>query len=169
MDSVEQKNPLHVSAEQGHTDVVQELLKAKAIIDQKSGQSYTTALHFASQNGQLPVMELLLNERASVDLDNSYGNSPLHTCCRQGSISGALLLLERGASVTKFNRKGSSPLHFLCYDESPDSKKVSLARNLIQHCADVNARDMRGMTPLLIACATGRVDLIRVLIGIVVI
>ena len=62
--------------------------------------------------------------------------------------------------VTITNNKGSTPLHFLCYSEehSAEHSAVSIlfAKAFLQYGSDVNARDNKGVTPILVCCTHGR-------------
>src|SRR5690606_4918983 len=60
-------------------------------------------------------------------------------------------LLERGADVNVQGVFRQTPLHSV--------SKPKIAAMLVEHGAEVNARDERGGTPLLIAAANGKVDM----------
>ena len=70
------------------------------------------------------------------------------------------LLLEAGAKIQITNNKGSSPLHFLCYTTTTtreeSDKSLNHCKILLEYGCDVNSKDMRGATPLLVCCVSGR-------------
>lgn len=160
------KNALHIAAENGSMDVVEELLKAGAVVDCIVPSTQSTALLLGVSNGHMDVTRKLIAEGANVKHANCYGNTALHEAIRTRHFDIAKILLEAGTNVNAVNRKGSTPLHFLCYDEAPSNAQASLtfARSLVAAGADVNMRDHRGLTPLLVCCASGRLDLIQFLI-----
>lgn len=58
----------------------------------------STLLHLACRNGDIGMVELLLQYGAQVNVVNSWGRSPLHECTASGHSACAKLLLSRGAS-----------------------------------------------------------------------
>lgn len=62
--------------------------------------------------------------------------------------------------VTIINNKGSTPLHFLCYSEEQSAERsaesILFAEAFLQYGSDVNARDNKGVTPILVCCTHGR-------------
>lgn len=75
------------------------------------------------------------------------------------------ILLEYGADAAHINHKGSTPLHLVCYSElGPAELLIRILRVLISRGAPVNHPDHRGMTPFLVCCASGRADLMNVLL-----
>jgi len=64
--------------------------------------------------------------------------------------------------VNATNHKGSTPLHFACYSDCPAAKQ--LVQSLLRHDANIESRDARGNTPLLVCCLSGRDDIIDLLL-----
>jgi ankyrin repeat protein len=60
----------------GHHEVVSSLITSGADVDKKDKDSQT-ALHRASEVGQLKVVEVLLNAGAKVDVVDRYHVTPL--------------------------------------------------------------------------------------------
>lgn len=52
------------------------------------------------QKNNLQCAQILLGFKASVDLQDTDGNSALHVACGQGHAAMVRLLLDRGASLT---------------------------------------------------------------------
>eukprot|EP00656_Telonema_subtile_P036254 TRINITY_DN4021_c0_g1_i3.p1 TRINITY_DN4021_c0_g1~~TRINITY_DN4021_c0_g1_i3.p1 ORF type:complete len:191 (-),score=29.27 TRINITY_DN4021_c0_g1_i3:265-837(-) len=61
--------PLHCAAANGHTQIVQALLEARALVNAR-GVNETCALHWAAGNGHIETVQLLLNSRANVHVIN---------------------------------------------------------------------------------------------------
>jgi ankyrin repeat protein len=81
---------------------------------------------------------------------NAVGQSALHIACLWGNISAVQMLLQHDADVQAQNRiMGSSPLH-CCINSSkePFENRLSCAKLLVDHGADVHLKDLYGMTPL---------------------
>ncbi|KAI2636489.1 ankyrin repeat and SOCS box protein 7 [Hypomontagnella submonticulosa] len=68
------------------------------------------ALHAASAQGHLAVVQILLKNRANVNLTDVSGRIALHHAARRGYFDVANLLVERGASVLLEDMVGSTPI-----------------------------------------------------------
>lgn len=66
------KNALHVAAENGSMDVVEELLKANAVVDCIVPSSQSTALLLCVSNGHLDVTRRLIDAGANVKHGRFY-------------------------------------------------------------------------------------------------
>ncbi len=169
----EQKNSLQLASEEGFLDIVHLILKTKDIvIDAIAAPSKTTALILASTNAHNHVMTALIEANANVNMANMYGNTALHEAARGLNIEGINILLRAGAKIIG-NKKESTPLHFVCYEEKDAKLSVEVAELLINTVEAnqgedavktlVNATDYRGMTPLLVCCTTGNINLLKLL------
>jgi ankyrin repeat protein len=116
--------------------------------------------------GHAHVVSFLLKSGADISLVNMYGNSALHESCRIGSDEITRQLIESSADVTAKNKKGSTPLHFMCYSTNTLVNPPEQVRRIIKLGADVNATDYKLATPLLVSAASGRIDLIKLLMEV---
>ncbi|KAG7389210.1 hypothetical protein PHYBOEH_007553 [Phytophthora boehmeriae] len=92
-----------------HTvDLVQLLLRFHADVDKRCN-SGKAALHLATTDDTLEVAKLLLDNGASVDIQDQNGKSPLFHCV-PSSLLVANLLLQRGAKVQLPDYQGVTPL-----------------------------------------------------------
>ena len=123
-----------------------------------------TALLLAVRQRHTDIVLRLIAAHANVNHQNGYGNTALHEVLRVKNFALAEILLRAGSDLHLCNRKGSSALHFMCYDEVPSPACVAFARNLIRQGAAVDVADLKGMTPLLVCCSSGRDDLLQLLI-----
>ncbi len=103
------------------------------------------------------LAQQLLLAGVPVDGDRRRDSTPLLTACANGSWTVAAVLLDAGARLQSGGPLRMSALHF---PEMP----VWLAEQLRRRGADVNARDLVGETPLILACSAGNVPLARWLI-----
>ncbi len=84
-----------------------------------------------------------------------------------GNIEAVRSALAIGADVGGKDKGGETPLHRVVQFEKADVAKLiraDLAKLLIDHGADVNARCDKGSTPLFHAAWRGRADVSRILI-----
>ena len=70
-----------------------------------------TPLHLASSLGHTEIVELLLENRADIDMVTvATGETALHLATSGGYIATVKLLLERGAAVNKATNEGKTCL-----------------------------------------------------------
>ncbi len=76
--TAEQARTLPEMASLGKHDAVERLLEVGVPVDAVSHDSMT-ALHWAAWNADVPLAEILLRNKASLELQNRYGGTPLET------------------------------------------------------------------------------------------
>lgn len=96
--------PLHVAIEQleegGNVDVILALLHHGADVNGWDSNHDVTPLLLAIFNGQLQVIETLLNGGADPNVVNGEGDSPLRAIVRNRDSTTASLLIRAGAART---------------------------------------------------------------------
>ena len=92
---------LHAAAQQGDAALVQELL-GKGLAPSTFDDLGMTPLHYAAQEGHLPVIDLLLRAGADVDAhdERRIGNTPLGEVAGNCSYEVAERLIAAGADPT---------------------------------------------------------------------
>lgn len=101
--------PLHLASREGHTKVVELLLRKGALFhcDYRSW----TCLHHAAYSGYTQTMEILLSTNPKLlDKTDEDGNTALHIAAREGHMAAVKLLLNRGAELI-LNKSDTSFLH----------------------------------------------------------
>ena len=178
------------AAAEGHADVVARLAAAGADVDARSGGGFTP-LAFAVRAGYAAAVDALLAAGADVNLALPDGVSPLHLAVVNAHYDVALRLLEHGADAAAAG-PGWTPLHQLVWTRRPNRhynnpaafpagtvSDLELARALVAHGADVNARqtaeprdgyrnmlNRRGATPFLLAAKAVDLELMRLLLDL---
>eukprot|EP00948_MAST-09A_sp_MAST-9A-sp1_P000086 g86.t1 len=108
--------------------------------DQKS------ALHIACENGQLAIVDVLIQHGADVNaLDANY-NTPLHLCAIENFPECMQFLLQTAAQVDITNSNGEGPLHHAAARGHHECIKL-----LKEYGADKTLRNRKGQTPLALA------------------
>jgi ankyrin repeat protein len=153
------QTPLHYAASWDLHPAVEFLIidrGADVTVENNDGE---TALHLASQMGQVDAARMLIECGADVTAQYNDGQTSLHLASQRGQVDAARMLIERGADVTAQKNDGQTPLHL-----ATQWGQVDVARMLIEHGADVTAQTNDGETPLHLASQHGRVDVARMLI-----
>lgn len=133
---------------------------AMAQIPQRDPQRFYSAIR---GNNLIELQALLdqqaTDQKASADLTDDHGITPLMYAAEIGSVDAMRLLLDRGADVNAQNAFGSTALMWSVSDPA----KVRL---LLDHGAQVNTAAKSGRTALIIAAFTNpSAEVVRLLLG----
>ncbi len=156
------ESPVADAAMRGDMDAVRALLEEGADVNAAQGDGMT-ALHWAAQNGNVALADLLLHAKAKVDAVTRIGSyTPLHLASRNAHSAVAKKLLDAGSDPNAGTTTGgSTPLHF-----AAGSGDVGTVTALLDEGAEINTREERwGQTPLIFAAAANRVDVLKVLLA----
>jgi cytohesin len=137
-----------------------------------SGQ---TLLQTYAGKGDLPVVELLLENGAAVNGIKQPDLTPLHFASGNGRKAVVELLLKKGAKVDAVTSSGVTPLHLAVLKGYELVAKVLLAAGAnvnasvsseTSRAADSLRYSVSGsQTPLYLACSAGYLDLVELLIS----
>eukprot|EP01122_Echinamoeba_exundans_P008718 TRINITY_DN2944_c0_g1_i1.p1 TRINITY_DN2944_c0_g1~~TRINITY_DN2944_c0_g1_i1.p1 ORF type:complete len:629 (-),score=55.75 TRINITY_DN2944_c0_g1_i1:119-2005(-) len=169
------RTPLHAAAFNGRLRFAKHLLDSRLCnIDavfsspEDEGTGNISALHLAAENAHLPLVKLLLDHGAHINLSMTRGQTPLICAAANNSLPVVQLLVERGADVNKCMVDGTHPLHVAVLVGNEEMTRCLLQ---VRHI-DVNAKRIddpsdpsaSGYTPLHYACDVGRKDLVSALL-----
>ncbi|XP_030629548.1 LOW QUALITY PROTEIN: poly [ADP-ribose] polymerase tankyrase-2-like [Chanos chanos] len=177
--------PLHLTAEKSHNDVLEVLIKHEAKVNAVDSLGQT-ALHRAAHCGHLQTCRLLLNAGCDPLITSLQGFSPsqlgnesVQEILQEGvfignsdtdrqlleaSKSGDLDLVKKLCTLQNVNCRDvegrqSTPLHF-----AAGYNRVAVVEYLLQHGADVHAKDKGGLVPLHNACSYGHYEVAELLV-----
>ena len=139
---------------------------ARALLAQKvdvnlASPDGATALHWAAELDDLPMVEALLAAGARARVANRNGVTPLHLAATNGSATVVERLLAGGADPNAALPGGETVLMTAARTGGPDA-----IRALVAGGANVNAKEtQKGQTPLMWAAAENNAAAIAVLAG----
>ena len=114
---------------------------------------------------------LAFTERAiRGDTSPTARTQPLLVAAQRGNLDAVKKLVDAGADVnmreTERHNRGRTPLHYAAGGKYYNSKgaHLAVARFLIAHGADVNAKGDTGYTPLHVAAGLGQEDMVKLLL-----
>ncbi len=153
--------PIADAAMRNDRDAVYSLLEQGEDVNAAQGDGMT-ALHWAAENGDLTIVEVLLSAGANFDGRTRLGNyTPLHLASKMGRSEVINALLANGQDPNVVAISGMTPLHYAAASGSAESVDV-----LVGYGAQINAREHDGLqTPLMFAAALNRVQVVMALAG----
>lgn len=109
-----------------------------------------TALHIAIENGDIEIVEMLLNAGANVYVRDNLGRAVLHFAVKNGNIEIVKVLLNAGANLGVQDKCGKTVLHF-----AVENDKIEIVKVRLNAGANVYVQDDFGNTVLHSAVETG--------------
>ncbi|XP_061169143.1 ankyrin-3-like [Saccostrea echinata] len=135
---------LFLACSAGFKEVVDILLESKAEVNPKDsdGPTAETLLMKAIEKNQAGIVKLLIEYGANINSEDNDGNTALHASAYYNSNAECMsVLLNNKADVNVCNQKGTTPMMMAL-------QKLFITKEMIQtlvdHGADVNARDNDG-------------------------
>lgn len=152
--------PLMNAAQKGFVRIAEELIHRGADVSacNSSGKS---SIILAAFEGHVPTLELLLRENANIHQRDRSGMDALHGAVTGDQAGAVEYLLTAGAPVEGHDASGWTPL----IRNASISGNADVARVLIKHGADPNARDTTHKTALMTAALGGHEELVKVLLA----
>jgi ankyrin repeat protein len=116
----EDESPLMIASLKGLTDICRQLVAKGADVN-KTGW---TPLHYASTNGHLAVISMLLENHAYIDAASPNNTTPLMMAAHYGTPEAVKLLLESGADPLLKNDLGLTAIDFAQKANRQDSAEI---------------------------------------------
>lgn len=137
----------------GKIESVKWLLINKADMNQKSAGG-STGLHLAIMNGHNELVDYLISMGISiVEPDDTY-LTPFLLACSVGNFHAAQLLLRRGAKISETQRfTGYHGIHL-----ATTASNIKMIKFLIDNGVSIDVTDCHGMTPFLMTCSAGQLE-----------
>lgn len=137
---------LHWSAINNRQEIAKFLIDRGAVIDAIGGELISTPIHWATRQGHLPMIVLLLKHGADPTYKDGEGCNCLHLAAQLGHTAIAAYFVAKGCDVNGPDANGMSPLMWACFRSTSG---VDPARLLIRVGASATATDStHGNTPL---------------------
>ena len=102
---------LYWSAQAGDLPECQTLLAMGADVNHREDVYNETPLQTASRSGRTPVVKLLIENGALVNVTDNIGFTPLHMAAQEGHLASARLLVNSGARTDAASIDESMPIH----------------------------------------------------------
>lgn len=132
-------SPLSLAARAGQLDLVREMIRQGAVLDQV-GVGGMTPLGAAAFQGHDLVLNDLLRAGARVDVPSATGQLPLHLASAAGRLRAVARLMAAGADWREPNRHGRSALEEAAYFGRVDAMQALVAAG-----ASLSEPDLHGL------------------------
>eukprot|EP01129_Flabellula_baltica_P009433 TRINITY_DN3852_c0_g1_i2.p1 TRINITY_DN3852_c0_g1~~TRINITY_DN3852_c0_g1_i2.p1 ORF type:complete len:765 (-),score=119.64 TRINITY_DN3852_c0_g1_i2:53-2347(-) len=158
------ETPLIIASSNGFDMMVNILLCNSADTSVRTTPLLNTALSFASINGHLNCVKLILEHEkisniSTMNIPNLTGDTPLHLAAANDNIDVIKMFIHYGVDINKQRRNESNCLHIAVEKNSDD-----LLRFLLENGCNVNAKDGFGTTPLHRACSNKNLFQVKLLL-----
>ena len=151
---------------QEKTRVVKRLLDTRANVDATNANGESAlmlACERSSQEARSKLIPLILSYGCNVNQQDNGGRTALMRTIEAGDTGNTRALLDRKADAGLVDYQGDTALLYCSRRGNPE-----LMAWLVKECRraklDVDHKNMRGMTALLLACQGGHLDAARVLV-----
>jgi ankyrin repeat protein/nucleoside phosphorylase len=118
-----------------------------------------TGLHLAAYFGLDKLTSRILEQKADVNCQDQYGQTPLSFAAENGHDAVVQLLLEQKADINSKIRDGQTPLSL-----AATNGHKTLVQLLLEHTADVDCQDQSGQTPFSFAAENGHDAVVQLLL-----
>lgn len=188
------ETPLMCAVRTDKEEIVTLLLKNNANVNVRASESGKTCLHLAAEKDKTGIItRLLLKRGADLEATDGMGLTSLSAAAFHGNDVVARILLEQGADQQATEALHYATMHGnhsfmgrLLNPRGPDfeafyeassygfstqpgrdtvaKRRVVLVRMLLDHGADIHARNNKGFTPLQIAAVAAQGPLVEILL-----
>lgn len=157
--------PIHVAVRRNNFEGLEQLMAAKADVNQQTSLGCTPLIIAASHKNDTMLQRLLGHSecRKRINQGNIQGLTALHFAVLSGPQACIRLLLDAGAPATKTNEHGRTPMFYLEWGNQYQQEAYDTIKLLQYYGADIESKDNEGLTPILWACRKGSVPLLGAL------
>jgi class 3 adenylate cyclase len=120
-----------------------------------------TALHLASSEGRLAVVEYLIHNKANVHAKDHSGHEPLHEAALGGHMDVVKLLIKAGAFLTQ-EFKSEIDLKIRSFAARGEFLKM---KELVESGFRYDSADYSGKTALHVSSRSGHLEIVEYLLG----
>lgn len=153
---------IHDAVQKGDLSYVIQLLDNNpGMVNLRDSQGMTP-LHHAIESEKNEISTLLLEYGADPSLrDRRSDATALHYAAAKGNLDIGRSILDNHALILEYKDiQQKTALHIAC-----ENGKAAMVKLLLDHGADIRARDHLGLTPLMSSCSGWNMEVVYILVG----
>jgi len=160
---------LRIAVAEGHEGIVSCLLESGATTNEDPGPQ-SSLLGLAAEKGSFSIVQLLLNSGINIHAEDQLnGTALLAIINRRGLSSSATicqLLVDRGVNLEFWEEPHGTALGNLVaeYPTNRPEMRLAIIRILLQAGANVEAKNSKGESPLIVSGLLGGHEMVKILI-----
>ena len=141
-------NELLITAKIGNREKFLEILEKIFALPQDlininyQDESGNSALHYACDEGNLKIVEILIKANCEINIRNTERKTPLHLSSKRGYFDISKLLIENGALLNVYDIEKNSPLHYVSMKNC-----VELLKYFLTKLPQADSKNKAGKTP----------------------
>jgi ankyrin repeat protein len=138
------------------------LLLKNGVSPDSADAELNTALHIATQNNNLKMLNTLLAAKPKINRKNRSGQTALHIAAKNCHPEAFALLLKHNADTSLTDSAGNSILHLVV--AGTEAARNIICRKILELQPQINSRNFSDYTPLHIAAINGSKELVTMLV-----
>ncbi|GIY10660.1 palmitoyltransferase ZDHHC17 [Caerostris extrusa] len=157
---------LHWAAINNRQEIVRYYISKGAHVDTIGGELHSTPLHWATRQGHLAMVVLLMHYGADPSITDGEGCQCIHLAAQFGHTSIVAYLAAKGQNVNASDKNGMTPLMWSCYRIStndPTRLLLTLGASLTMAGASVDERNAEKDTAITMAKRLNQTFILKVL------
>jgi ankyrin repeat protein len=151
-----------LACEKGHLEVVEMLVEArKGLGLEETDHIGMTALHHAAYEGHKNIVAFLLSKGVQANTWDEHDSTPFMGACAHGRLEVVQILhgVTEGQGLQERGGFGRTALH-----EAARAGHKEVVAFLLLKGAEANSRDAVGATPFILACGSGALEVVQMLL-----
>ncbi|GFS89401.1 ankyrin-3 [Nephila pilipes] len=150
---------LHTAILRRNKEMTEILLKKGGNLKRDVSSGGFTVLHRAAEEGQISLVNMLINMKVDVKCKTNFSVTPLHIASECGHLEVVKTLILNGADVNARTVSGETPLH-----RAALSGDREIIKHLLNCEAEINAFNIKHYSPLSYAAAVGHIIIVELLL-----
>jgi ankyrin repeat protein/L-ascorbate metabolism protein UlaG (beta-lactamase superfamily) len=150
---------IFTAVDEGNLEAVKKLLDKDPELLSQRNADLLTPLNLAAGNGQVEMVDFLLQKGADPSIGDRENSQPIHLAALNGHIPVVDILLAKKVDIDSKDDNLMTPLLF-----AASRGQVDMTRHLVALGADVKAKNINGFGGLLMAAISGNTELVRLFV-----